>query len=410
MASFSAFYRIEDIPQQRWQALLAAAQPHHQRLYYPFLDHRFLLALEQSGCIDSGHHDPLSHTPSGWLTHILVSHDAAGEIDQVVPAFIKHHSYAEYVFDWSWAEAYQQHGLAYYPKLLLAAPFTPATGPRLLGSANPDWSAITQLLADYCQQHRLSGWHLNFIEACHFQALTQQREDAGTPEPLVHAAGRSACQFHWYNRGYQSFDHYLEYFSSRKRKSVRKERQKIAQQGLTLVRKTAADIQPGDIDVFYHCYQMTYAVRRSRGYLNREFFHQLLASMPEQLMLVMAYADDDAQHACACALYLFDDSTLYGRYWGALREFDALHFEACYYQGIEFCIEQNLQRFDPGTQGEHKISRGFEPTLTYSVHQLMHPDFQRAVHHFVQQEQSHILDYQQQARSLLPFKADQDES
>lgn len=397
MASFSPVYSIKEIPQQRWQTLLAQADNTQPGLHYPFLDYRFLLALEQHQCIDAQQPDPLAASHSGWLVHYLVAKNNAGEIDQILPAFIKQHSYGEYVFDWSWADAYQRHGFDYYPKLLLAAPFTPASGPRRLGRPDADWSGVCDALQQHCATLGLSGWHLNFIMPDSHQLLSQQ---AGV-------LPRMACQFHWYNRQYQHFDHYLEGFTSRKRKAVRKERQKVTQQGLTLVRKTGNDIQPDDIDVFYQCYQMTYALRRSRGYLNRGFFQQLRDTLSEQMMLVMAC--DQHQQPQACALYFFDQHTLYGRYWGALQEFDALHFEACYYQGIEFCIERGLQRFDPGTQGEHKISRGFEPTLTYSGHQLMHPQFQQAVADFVAQERRQVLLYRDQASTLLPFKNTQDE-
>lgn len=360
-----------------------------QRLYrhcggYPFLDRRFLSALEDSDCI-GGEADHAS----GWQSCYLISRNDDDLISAILPCYIKQHSYGEYVFDWSWAEAYERYGLAYYPKLLWGTPFTPASGPRVLAD-NPALTPWFTAVNEFCQRTQLSGWHLNF----------PRREDVSAEENTG-TAERHACQFHWFNRDYRDFDHYLQHFVSRKRKTVRKERQKIVQQGITLQRKTGTEISTGDIRFFFHCYQDTYRRRRSYPYLNEDFFQRLRASMSEKMMLVMAYQQ---QEPIACALYFMDDSTLYGRYWGALDDVDALHFEACYYQGIEFCIERGLQRFDPGTQGEHKISRGFEPVQTLSIHQLQHPGFQQAIGDFVEEEKQHILHYQQQARSLLPFR------
>lgn len=374
---------LSELDRDQWQSL--------RRHRYPFLDYDFLYALEISGCIGGD---------SGWQPCYITAYSDSdsSNIDWIVPAFIKTHSYGEYVFDWSWAEAYQHHGLAYYPKLLCAIPFTPSTGPRLLhrldSSAEQLWPSIAPLLDQLCQQESLSGWHINFLPVADAKSMKKH---------AASGALRLGCQFHWHNRDYTDFEHYLDAFTSRKRKSVRKERQKIAQQGIQLTRKTGTDIRTEDIEFFYQCYQMTYAQRRSRGYLNVDFFRQLLRSMSTQMLLVMAHDNDTP---IAAALYFFDEHCLYGRYWGSLVDADALHFEACYYQGIEFCIERKLARFDPGTQGEHKISRGFEPITTYSVHKLQHPDFHNAVHDFVNQEQQHIAQYQQQARSLLPFKID----
>ncbi|WP_430462196.1 GNAT family N-acetyltransferase [Thalassolituus sp. LLYu03] len=423
---------IHDIPANHWQALYDPCAGG-----YPFLDRRFLAALEDSDCIGTqpGH-------PSGWEVHYLVSSGAvsggavssgtvnsgavnsgavnsgavnsgavnsgavnsgavnsgavnSGAVNSgavphtIIPCYIKTHSYGEYVFDWQWAEAYEKYGLNYYPKLLWAVPFTPATGPRLLSiKTRPgDWF---DALSEHCLTQGLSGWHLNF-----------PNPNAIAGEPVQPApALRSGCQFHWHNRQYSSFDDYLNHFVSRKRKSLKKERQKIAGQGLTLTRKTGNDISEADIRQFFQCYLNTYRSRRSYPYLNEAFFQQLRASMAEKMLLVSASYKGSP---VASALFFFDESTLYGRYWGCLDEFDALHFEACYYQGIEFCIERKLQRFDPGTQGEHKIARGFEPVSTVSLHWLAHPGFHQAVKEFVQEEAAHMQRYQQEAASLLPF-------
>lgn len=381
MQKLTAIHSTHQIPAEDWQRLYQLSGDG-----YPFLDRRFLQALEDSDCIgrDAGH-------ASGWQICYLTEQDN-GRITTLLPCFIKQHSYGEYVFDWSWAEAYERYGLSYYPKLLWGIPFTPATGPRILSEKHTVATCLSAV-TDLCRQQQLSGWHLNFLRV---DELPQNR---------LQAAQRSGCQYHWFNQNYRDFDHYLAHFVSRKRKSVRKERQKIAQQALSLTRKSAADISAEDIQFFYQCYLNTYRERRSYPYLNEDFFQQLRATMAEKMLLVIAH--NQHRQPVACALYFFDQHTLYGRYWGCLQEFDALHFEACYYQGIEFCLERGLQRFDPGTQGEHKISRGFTPVITHSLHHLQHPGMMDAVQHFAQEEQQHILDWQQQATTLLPFRTEE---
>ena len=377
MANSSAQFDIKDSIHDIAPELLQTLNPEG----YPFFDPHFLAALEDNECMGGD---------SGWHPKYLVRRDQKA----VLPCFLKEHSYGEYVFDWSWAEAYHHHGLDYYPKLLWAAPFTPATGPRLLMAETPtqeDWQGALAAITQLAEANQLSGWHGNFLrtDECHI---------ADTADGV---SRRTGCQFHWFNRQYRDFDHYLEHFTSRKRKSVRKERRKLADASIKLERFTGADISSEDLKFFYQCYQLTYMKRRSSGYLNLSFFEQLRQTMNEKMLLVVARYDDVP---LAAALYFFDQTTLYGRYWGCMEELDGLHFEACYYQGIEFCIERGLQKFDPGTQGEHKISRGFEPVLTHSLHWLAHPQFNRAVADFVRQEHKQVLQYQQQAAEMLPFR------
>ena len=384
MSTFRAVHSIHQTDAGRWQNLYRQLTPQG----YPFLDRRFLAALEDSGCIGtrSGH-------ASGWQACYLLGDPAVNDI--IIPCYIKQHSYGEYVFDWSWAEAYQRYRLDYYPKLLWAIPFTPASGPRLLG----DNRQLPQALAavqTFTTEQSLSGWHLNFTNADSNRILTA----ASTSTSVSAPARRYGCQFHWFNEGYQSFDDYLQHFVSRKRKAVRRERQRVTAQGIRLQRKTGTQISADDIHMFCQCYADTYQRRHSTPYLNEAFFQQLRQTMSEKMLLVTA---ERGQHTIACALYFFDQETLYGRYWGALDDIDALHFEACYYQGIEFCIEQGLQRFDPGTQGEHKISRGFRPVLTHSFHQLQHPQFHEAVQQFAAEEQDYVRRYHAEAETLLPF-------
>lgn len=375
MGNFSTIEDIRQVSAEAWDALVPGR--------YPFASHAFLSALEASGCVSDR---------TGWQPAHRILTDENDRLIAAVPAYVKSHSYGEYVFDWAWAEAYQRYGMAYYPKLLLGIPFTPASGPRLLGEPEHFDSLYSQLASE-CDQQGFSGWHLNFPVSGEFPV----------PEATAEALRpglRSACQFHWFNRGYDSFEHYLSHFVSRKRKSVLKERRQIAEQGVHMVRKTGSDITEDDLRYFYRCYVSTYQQRMSTPYLTLDCFMRIRDSLSEQMLLVQAQRDGKA---CASALYFFDDETLYGRYWGCTDDISGLHFEACYYQGIEFCIEQGLQRFDPGTQGEHKISRGFEPVLTYSLHWLAHPSFQDAVGRFIAEETPHIEAYRDDAQSLLPF-------
>ena len=351
---------------------------------YPFVSHAFLSTLEETQCVGG---------KSGWLPNYLLKRNNQGDLIGALPAYLKLHSYGEYVFDWSWADAYARYGLNYYPKLFIGAPFTPTTGPRILGET-PD---LTDSLNKLCREDSLSGWHLTFPTPQDQEVLKSDSKDA--PQQ------RLACQFHWFNRDYDSFEHYLSSFVSRKRKNLNKERRCITNEGIELKRLTGSDIKEEYIAFFYQCYLDTYQKRYSTPYLNEDFFQRLVERMAAQMLLIIA---ERSGHPCASALCFFDEDTLYGRYWGCIEDHNSLHFEACYYQGIEFCIERGLQRFDPGTQGEHKISRGFEPVLTSSYHWLSRPEFQQAVGDFVRQETPQILQYQKDAAQLLPFRKEAD--
>lgn len=385
MTDFIQITGLDDITASEWDNL--------NHSHYPFARYAFLHALERTGCVDSPERN-INNT--GWQPSHLIQRNSEGQLVAAIPAYIKRHSYGEYVFDWQWAEAYSQHRINYYPKLLCAIPFTPATGPRLLGK-DQYFKGLATHLSSLCTEQGLSGWHLNFPP--------KHQVSAALEDSSINAQQRSGCQFHWKNEDFTSFDHYLTSFVSRKRKNVVKERRKVAEQHIRLERKTGDSITSEDIRFFYRCYLDTYQKRRSSPYLSEAFFLQLLETMPDQMMLVQAYHPEPEQpdKPCAAALYFFDEHTLYGRYWGCLQDVDSLHFEACYYQGIEFCIEKKLKTFDPGTQGEHKISRGFRPVLTRSVHWLQHQGFHEAVGRFLEEETPHILAYQQDAATLLPF-------
>ncbi|MEE4109157.1 MAG: GNAT family N-acetyltransferase [Halieaceae bacterium] len=369
---------VGEVPAETWEAL--------RRDDYPFFRHDFLLGLEQSDCT----------TPAaGWSPSHLCLRDGDRTL-AILPAWRKSHSYGEYVFDWAWADAWRRMGLAYYPKLLTAAPFTPATGPRLLHAAELDrpalWATLAEQMPAVTQRLECSSWHVLFPET----------DDAAS----LAAAGlhtRHQVQFHWFNRGYRDFDDFLDRFASRKRKALRKERRRVAEQGIEVRLVDGTQLTERDWAAFHRFYQMTYAKRSGHGgYLTREFFLEVAPRMGEQVLMAIA---EEGSRPVAGALYFRDRDTLYGRYWGCIREYDCLHFEACYYQGIDYCIREGLKRFDPGAQGEHKIQRGFEPTTTLSSHWIAEPELSAAIADFTVREKDHVERYRQEACTLLPFKA-----
>lgn len=362
-----------------------------QQTSNPFLKYAFLSNLEASGSVGD---------ESGWQTqHILVREQSpSSKLIAFLPAYIKTHSYGEYVFDHSWAHAYQQHGLSYYPKLCICIPFTPVTGPRLLHCSGIEPAEVIEFVAsqksDIMKTLNISSIHCLFSE----KDASQDFKQEGFHQ-------RQSVQFNWYNKAYSSYADFTGSLTARRRRSIKKERAGIAKQGVKVLRLVGEQISSNDMQFFYMCYQQTYLKRSGHyGYLNSEFFNSLLADMPENLMLVVAKTDGSP---IAAALFLYDKNGLYGRYWGALVDVSGLHFEACYYQGIEFCIENKVKMFNPGTQGEHKILRGFEPTLCYSNHCMSEPAFDEAVKDFLQRETPHIVDYLEQSKELLPFKSEE---
>ena len=370
---------INDIPATDWNAICATD--------YPFIRHEFLCALEQSGAVSEA---------AGWLPQHLAVYDNH-QLIAVMPGYLKTHSYGEFVFDFQWAEAYQRHALDYYPKWISAIPFSPVTGPRLCVRAGYDVTVIAALLVDQIKQQvseqKLSSWHLLFPE----RALAEQFAALGLPI-------RKAVHFQWFNENYSGFDDFLAQFNSRKRKNLRKERQRVIDQGITLERIEGKYITADLWERFYHFYQLTYLKRSGHsGYLEKSFFELLGQAMPDNLLMVIARKDGNV---IAGALNLKDTRTLYGRYWGCYEEYDFLHFEACYYQGIDYCIEHRLQRFDPGAQGEHKIQRGFRPVYTYSNHWIADTRFRDAIRQFLIREENYIDSYKADAETYLPFKQD----
>ncbi len=371
---------LDDIPAQDWDSIAG-----HD---YPFMRHQFLLGLETTGC---------TSVDSGWQPcHLALASPGDGATAAVMPMYLKSHSYGEYVFDWSWAEAWQRSGLRYYPKLVTAIPFTPATGPRLCVAPGIDpvqaWAAALAAVEQLAADTNISSWHVLFpgeTDSDRLLALGMHR--------------RVATQFHWHNAGYSSFDDFLSQLSSRKRKSIRRERRRVSEQGLELTTLVGDDIGQRNWELFHRFYQQTYAKRSGHGgYLTREFFTEVAAGMGEQVLMVLASRDHEA---VAAALYFRSGDTLYGRYWGCEQEFDCLHFEACYYRGIDYCIANGLQRFDPGAQGEHKIQRGFRPVPTWSNHWIADPQLSTAVADFTRREAAHSDEYLRETSALLPFKA-----
>ncbi|MEE4661145.1 MAG: GNAT family N-acetyltransferase [Halieaceae bacterium] len=353
---------------------------------YPFLRHAFLLALEETGCTDAD---------SGWQPyHVTLHRD--GKLVALMPMYLKSHSYGEYVFDWSWADAYHRNGREYYPKLLTAIPFTPATGPRLCWAEGEEAGECVARLAgavkQLARQRGLSSWHVLFPD----DAMAGQLASVG-------ACLRQGSQFHWFNEGFATFDDFLDTFNSRKRKSLKRERRRVQEQGITLEILEGNAITAAHWAEFYRFYQMTYAKRSGHGgYLTRAFFQRLGEQFSEHCVLVRASIDGEAVAGSLC---FRSSDTLYGRYWGCVQELDCLHFEACYYQGIEYCIRNGLKRFDPGAQGEHKIQRGFTPIPTVSAHWIAEPMFAEAIADFTQREREHVDAYIEEASTLLPFKS-----
>jgi predicted N-acyltransferase len=365
--------RLSDLPAPHWDALVPPAQP--------FLQHAFLSALEDSGSVCAS---------TGWQPMHRLLTDTQGTPLAALPLYLKSHSYGEYVFDMAWAEACERAGLGYYPKLLTAVPFSPVSGARLLGDAAACGQLLDGVLADM-QQQACSGLHVNFTDSA-ADALLQGRDGW---------LQRLGCQFHWFNREYRDFDNFLDALASRKRKQLRKEREQVAGLGIEFDWREGHQLSELEWDFVYACYARTYQVRGRQPYLTRVFFSLLAQRMPQSIRVVLAR---QGSRPVAMALSLLAGDTLYGRYWGCLGDFDRLHFETCFYQGIDYAIARGLQRFDAGAQGEHKLIRGFEPVLTRSWHYLAHLGLRGAVAEFLQQEQLGVRAYAEQARLLLPYR------
>ncbi len=446
--------KLTDVPADVWNAMVPDDAP--------FLRHEFLSALEETGCVSE---------QSGWIPHHIVVVD--DEIDEVsdqneprtdpsseptserelsdvadsgarettaavgatkpttggssadpsrrsdtptdsssrptadgmtllgaMPFYLKFHSYGEYIFDWAWADAYDRAGLNYYPKLLCSVPFTPVTGPRLLVNPTADQdtvkAAIVQTALSMATEMEVSSAHFLFTD----EADTAHLAQAGLMT-------RTGSQFHWGNDNYASFDDYLAALSSKRRKNVRRERRRVVEQGIEFDNVTGSELTEEHWDTFYRFYRATIDVRGASAYLSKSFFKKIGETMSDRILLTLAR--HDGKHV-AGALNLIGDRTLYGRYWGSTGYFDDLHFETCYYQGIDYCIANGLQRFEAGAQGEHKLNRGLLPVKTWSAHWISHPQFADAIGDFLDKEKQGVSRYVDVMHAHTPFRKAGDET
>lgn len=368
---------INQINTQDWDALLAHDT---SQAPIPLLRHAFLSALEHSGSVGES---------TGWHPRPLIVKDG-NRIIGAVPLYLKTHSYGEYVFDWAWADAYARNGLHYYPKLLSAIPFSPVTSARILGNHQELPAFIIAALENIMHQHQLSSVHILFPDdetANHF-------ESAGWLK-------RTGVQFRWQNKGYTSFEDFLATLSHDKRKKIHQERKKINTAGVSTRLIKGSEATEQDWDFFYQCYCNTYAEHYSTPYLTRAFFSEIAKTMPQHILLIVA---ELAGKKIASTLNFYNKTTLYGRYWGATQFVSGLHFELCYYQAQQFCISEQIQYFEGGAQGEHKLARGFEPRPTCSYHKIAHPDFEAAIKNFVMRESESMAVYTKELEERAPFK------
>jgi hypothetical protein len=347
----------------------------------PLLSHAFLHALHETGC---------AAPDTGWTPCYLTAW-REGALVGAMLLYLKAHSYGEYVFDWSWADAYRRHGRRYYPKLLSAIPFTPATGPRLLARDAATRSELLAAALAMLRERRLSSLHVLFPQA----------DDA----TLCSVAGmhlRESVQFHWTNPGYRDFADFLSTMNHAKRKRINQERRKLAESGVTFRRLLGREIAERDWAFFFRCYTTTYRRHHSTPYLSLDFFERIGATLPENVLLVVG--EREGRPVCS-ALDIFSGDTLWGRYWGAADFLPGLHFEACYYQAIEFCIERRIAGFEGGAQGVHKLARGLLPVTTRSAHAIADPDFERAIARFAADERTEIAQTVEELEAASPFKA-----
>ena len=354
---------------------------------YPFLRHEFLLAAESSG----------SAAPeTGWMPRHLTLRDTDDELRAALILYQKDHSWGEFVFDWAWARAYGQAGLPYYPKLVSAVPFTPAPSRRILLRDADDADVVSILLAAairLAEESDCSSLHVLFPDEASLAALRH----AGLQV-------RKDCQFHWHNNNYSDFDDFLGAFSSAKRKKTRRERRRVAEAGITFRRLRGGDIDTTTWQSIYRLISTTFMQRGSMPYFNLEFFIEIGRTLADNVLVIMAEKQNEP---IAAAVFFESEQVLYGRYWGSDGHYDALHFETCYYQGIDYCIETSKQLFEPGTQGEHKISRGFVPVPTWSAHWLKHPEFFRVIGDYLAEERRHVERYMDVVDARSPYRVDE---
>ena len=359
---------LETVPAEAWNALAGDSNP--------FIQYDFLRALETGHCL----------LEFGWNPRYILAYSDANELIGATPAYIKTNSYGEFVFDWAWADAYQRANLPYYPKLFIAVPYTPATGPRLLTQDDNVAQAMVEYAIQFARQHQLSSVHWLFNQTRDFQ-IEQQN----------HLLKRFDYQFHWQNHDYGSFDDFLSQLNSKKRKNIKRERRKVAESDIQIELKQGDQLTEDEWQDVYNFYQITFAKKYGTATLTLDFFK----AIGHKLIAILAYSNN---RAVAGAICILGKDTLYGRHWGCYEDYDSLHFELCYYTGIEYCIKHGLKFFEPGAQGEHKIARGFLPVKTWSSHWVAHEGFREIISKHLQHEAEAMENYGQQLHSASPFK------
>ncbi len=371
-------HTIEEIDAEAWDRLVSDGNP--------FLKHAFHAALERHGCVGE---------KFGWQPHHLAVY-LEGRLVGLSPLYIKTNSYGEFVFDHAWADAYRRAGFVYYPKLVCAVPYTPATGERLLIDPEIERSKVVRMLVDttlaWARKAGVSSMHWLFVT----QQESKELQDLGMMERL-------GVQFHWTNLGYRSFEGFLSGLNAKRRKNIRRERKRAIEQGIHFRVVHGPDVTREEWRLFTNFYAKTFEERFSLPTLNLGFFQEIGHTLGNQVILILAYKQQDNRCVAGALLYR-SDSVLYGRHWGAASQFDSLHFETCYYQGIEYAIAHDLQTFEPGAQGEHKIWRGFLPTLTRSCHWIADRRFKLAIEEFLQREGPALMDYREELSVSSPYR------
>lgn len=362
---------LKDVDELEWNSIAGSS---------PFLQHYFLNGLKETGCATSN---------TGWTQQfILYYRDDA--LVGASPLFLKTHSRGEFVFDFAWADAYEKNGLQYYPKAVIAVPFTPVTGPRLLSSSLKDKITIAKAGIHYAKMLGISSVHVLFPDSNDIVAL----KEAGY-------SVREGVQFHWHNNGYKNFNEFLSSMKHDKRKKIKQSKSLISKSNITFKWLSGNEITNDNLEFFYHCYSKTYIEHRSEPYLTFEFFKYIIQKSPSSFLLIIAYLDDEP---IASAFNVKSEAILYGRYWGCTKFVSGLHFETCYLQAIEYCIENKLSTFEGGAQGEHKIARGLLPTKTYSAHWISDKRFSDAIEYFLEEETISIQNYFKELEDSTPFK------
>ena len=368
---------LNQVPEREWDRLAGANNP--------FTKHAFLSALEQHGC--------LGDTYGWWPQHLLV-YDAERLVG-AAPMYLKDNSYGEFVFDWSWADAYERAGMRYYPKVVVAVPYTPATGPRLLIDTTANAGAVGQKLLscaiEQAQRRRATSLHWLFTT----EETTRFLEGQGL-------MCRVGCQFHWHNPGYRDFDDFLDTLTSKKRKQIKRERRQARESGVEIEILNGHQVSAEQWDIYYRFYRSTFDRKWGVATLSAEFFKAIAEHMPNNIVLILA---KDRGEYVAGALNFAGKDTLYGRHWGKSRPIAGVHFEVCYYQAIDYCIRKGLRRFEAGAQGEHKLARGFLPVTTYSAHWIENQRFRHAIDRFLDAERTEMAGYVAALRAHSPFRA-----